>query len=78
MSAKLRRAHTLQCQVRNCCDDDRKSESNDKLKGLSVSAIRGRYQTTLRCFTLTGEVLSGQGVREDGILSGEYTGAECK
>jgi hypothetical protein len=32
----------------------------------------------LRCFSLTGEVLSGQGVREDMSLSGEYTGAERK
>jgi hypothetical protein len=51
---------------------------NDKRHGLSVSAIRSRYQTTLRCFSLTGEVLSGQGVREAKSLSGEYTGAERK
>jgi hypothetical protein len=44
--------------------------------GLSVSANRSRYQTTLRCFFLREEVLSSQGAREDLSLSGEYTGAE--
>jgi uncharacterized protein (TIGR02145 family) len=37
---------------------------NKQLKGLSVPANRSRHQTTLRCFSLTGAVLSGQGVRE--------------
>ena len=61
-----------------CCNDDRSKQlivnkqtlNNQLKKGLSVSAIRSRYQTTLRCFTLTEEVLSGQGVREDMSLSG--------
>jgi hypothetical protein len=46
--------------------------------GLSVSAIRSRYQTALRCFPPTREVLSGQGVRGVVSLSGVYTGAERK
>jgi len=72
MSAKQRMEHTIQSQAYNCCNDDRKQLIiNKQLKGLSVSAIRSRYQTTLRCYSLTGAVLSGQGVREDLSLSGE-------
>ena len=84
--AQLRRAHTLSTgfvTVAMMIDFKLSVYKQTNIKqtienGLSVSAIRSRYQTTLRCFPTMREVLSRQGAREDKSLSGGYTGAERK
>ena len=47
-------------------------------QGLSVSANRSRYQTTLRCFPFHTGGVERTGKREGISLTGKYTGAERK